>query len=679
MVLLSVVGCSTPPVPAGPPRGANLASSASGPLPATLDFRPARQVVQGGPETLPVAWQAGLPVPSFDLQDRPRLDLAGEWKKERFKADHNLSLKSRGDGGLAAIETEGGGRHQAAYDDSAWQAIRLPGVENRMPRMDSDPAGPENYEDGVWYRRSFTVPAEWKGQLVTLNAIAINYVADVWVNGQWVGYHEGGYTPFTLDLTPVLKYGEANVIAIRVDNPPWGTRLDTVPGPKVDWWNYTGIIQDIALEAAPSFRVVRADVVPLDTNGKIRVSAVLHNASGESLKGELKLQVRKADGKSPAWLTDPRASAIAGQPVGEPVTVPVGSVSADEAVAARLEMTVPDPVLWDLLRPNLYVLEAELTQNGKVVDRWASQFGIRTLRTEKAKLLANDRSVFLKGLARHEEWPDSGRTATWAKIVPDMQKIIEVGATFVRTAHYHNHPYTYIITDRLGLAAWVEVPVWQFTDAEFLVQDRRRIPDQMWREMILAEANRPSVWFWSSNNESKFSRARTEYVQRLTEDWKTYFDDGRMIAQSAAADRGGPADASMAFNDLPAWTLYFGIFHGSTYYAGTRNFLASAHKAWPEKPLFDTEFGIWSRGGGSSPARQVEVFEETFRAFEEVVTVRPDGTENPDGFLAGVTWWTVFDWYTAHTKLQTMGLYSMDRVLDKPVAKKVKEAYARWR
>ncbi len=679
VILLSIVGCNTVSTPKGSPRGADLRGPESGSLAATLQFQPARQVVEGGPEALPVAWQSGLPVPSFDLQDRPRLDLAGEWKKERFKADHNLTMKSRGGSGLAQIEAEGGGRHKVNYPDQDWQTILLPGVENRMPRQDSDPAGPENYEDGVWYRRTFTAPAEWKGRLVTLNAIAMNYVADVWVNGTWIGYHEGGYTPFALDLSAALNYGGENLIAIRVDNPPWGTRLDTVPGPKVDWWNYTGIIHDIALEAAPAFRVVRTDVHPLDTDGTLRVSAVLHNAGTGEAKGELKLQVRKADPNAPGWLTDPHAASIAGEPVGEPMIVPISSVAADEAVTARLEMAVPNPVLWDLLSPNLYVLEAELTQNGQVVDRWAGQFGIRTLRTEKAQLLANERSVFLKGLARHEEWPDSGRTATWAKIWPDMEQIIGLGANFVRTAHYHNHPYTYIITDRLGLATWVEVPAWQFTDAEFLVQDKRRITDQMWREMILAEANRPSVWFWSSQNESKFSRARTEYVRRLLDDWKTHFDDGRMIAQSAAADRGGPGDASMAYNDVPAWTLYFGIFHGSTYYDGTRDFLIKAHQAWPEKPLLDTEFGIWSRGGGSSPSRQVEVFDKTFRAFEEFVTVRPDGSINPDGFLAGITWWTVFDWYTAHTKLQTMGLYAMDRILDKPVAKRVKETYTRWR
>jgi beta-galactosidase len=677
-VLMLTIGCSGSPDPAAVARRTDaIKGPADGPLAPTLEFRPARLTGEGGPASLPVAWQAGLPVPGFDPQDRPRLNLAGTWRKERVKVDHNLSLGTRGGDGLARIEAEGQGRHKADYDDSQWATITLPAVENRMPKLVGDPEGPEPYENGVWYRRKFTVPKDWKGRLITLQFLSVNYVADVWINGIWVGYHEGGYTPFALDVTDALHYGGENVIAVRVDNPPWGTRLDTIPGPKVDWWNYTGIIHDLYLEAAPAVRVVRVDAKPLDVTGRVQLTAVVHNAADKQARTQLRLRVRTADPSKPGWLTDPRAAAIAGDPVTEPVTVTLDP-AANEAVAARVTVQVPNPRLWSPESPNLYVVEAELLSGDQVVDRWLSQFGIRTIGTEKAKLLLNGKPIFLRGLARHEEWPDTGRTATWERILPDLEQVIAMGANFLRTAHYPNHIYTYLLTDRLGLATWVEVPAWQFTDAEFNVQERRRIADQMWREMILMGANRPSIWFWSTNNESIFSQRRVDYNTRLAQDWKTHFDDGRLLSQSAAADRGGPTDASMAPLDVPAWTLYFGIFHGSTYYAGTRDFLAKAHQAWPDRPLLDTEFGIWSRGGGSSPETQVEVFNETYRAFREVVTVEPDGTVNPDGFLTGITWWTIFDWYTAHTKLQTMGLYHMDRKTAKPVAELVKNAYQQW-
>lgn len=674
-LLILTVGCSLSPNAAPSPRIDALKGPAEGPLAASLEFRPARTVTGG--EQAFVAWESNLPVPSFDPQDRPRLGLEGTWRKERFKADHNLTLATRGGDGLARIEAEGQGRQRLDYDDSRWATIQLPAVENRMPKLVGDPEGPEPYEDGVWYRRNFTVPAGWKGQQVTLQFLSVNYVADVWVNGRWVGYHEGGYTPFVLDVTDGVKYGGENVIAVRVDNPPWGTRMDTVPGPKADWWNYTGIIQDVWLEAAPPLHVVRVDARPLDVAGNLRLTAVVHNAGTSEAKGTLKLTVRQTDPTAPGWLTDPSAMAIAGEPICRASEIAV-DLKAGEALAARVTVQIPDPQLWTPESPHLYVLEAELSAGGKVIDRWAAQFGLRTLGTENAKLLLNGKPVFLRGLARHEEWPDTGRTASWNRIRPDLEQVQAMGANFLRTAHYPNHPYTYILTDRLGLAAWAEVPAWQFTDAEFTVQARRGITDQMWREMILMGANRPSIWFWSTNNESRDGRRRVEYSKRLLDDLRQHVDDGRLVSQSAAADRGGPTDASMAHVDVPAWTLYFGIFHGSTYYAGTADFLRRAHASWPDRPLLDTEFGIWSRGGGSSPERQADVFRETFRAFREAVAVEPDGTVNPDGYLAGITWWTIFDWYTTFTKLQTMGLYGMDRKTAKPVSEAVRQAYQEW-
>ena len=193
--------------------------------------------------------------------------------------------------------------------------------------------------------------------------------------------------------------------------------------------------------------------------------------------------------------------------------------------------------------------------------------------------------------------------------------------------------------------------------------------------MILSGSNRPSILLWSTNNEAAYSSQRIDFIERVVTDFKENYFDGRLVTQSAAADRGGPSDASQALVDVPGWTMYFGIFHGSTYYEGTSEFLLQAHLAYPNRPLLNTEYGIWSSGGGSDLARQTEVFRETYRALTTVTLLDPQGNINPDGYLAGIVWWTAFDWYTAFTKLQTMGLYSMDRMNAKPVAIELKNAY----
>ncbi len=638
-----------------------------GTLPPTLELRDT-PVLGGSAE--PLAWQSGAPLPSFDPQDRPRVDLAGEWRKLRFNADHDLSLSLRNNAAFAALEADG--IHAADYDDSAWETINLPRVENRMPTLSGSGAGPENYENGVWYRRTADIPAEWDGRRVTLNFLGVNYVVDVWVNGQWAGYHEGGFTPFALDVAPLLNFGGTNTIALRVDNPVWGSRIDTVPAIKPDWFNYTGVIQDVYFESTRPLSIVRADVLTPDTSGSVEVSVVLYNTSDSTQSAELTLDIAEANPNSPAWLTDTLASAIAGETVvtTDPVAV---EVPAGEALIVNAELTIPDVKLWAIRQPNLYVLRAALDNGGY----FSTQFGVRTVTTESYHLLLNDEPTFLAGVARHEDSGDRGRSMTLERIVSDFQIIDGLNANFIRTAHYPNHIATYIILDRLGITAAVEIPMWQATEVEYGVQEQRRIADQMWREMIYSNRNRPSILMWSTNNESREVPFRDAYSRQLVDDFHTNYPDGRLVTQSAAADRGGPGDESQIPLDVAGWTMYFGIFHGSTYYQGTADFLAAAHGVFPDKPVLNTEYGIWS-AGDSNERRQAEVFTETFRALTEVSAWDAEGNYNDDGFVAGITWWAAFDWYTAHTRLQTMGLFRMDRTYAKDTADLVREAYSVW-
>ncbi len=623
-------------------------------------------------DLLPIAWQAGYPLTSFDPQERTRIDLAGTWRKERFEADSTLTLSGRGNEGLTALESEAMGRFQASYDDNGWDEIQLPGTENIMTAY-----GPEDYQDGVWYRRSVFIPSEWEGQRVTFNALAINYIADIWVNGQWVGYHEGGFTPFALDIAPTLVYGEENTLAIRVDNPLWGSRNDIVPGLTPDWWNYTGVIQDFYLEAAPPLWIVRADVRTPNTSGNILVDVVLHNSGDRSQKGSLTLQAYTTDPQSPGWLTNPQPGAIKTDATGEPISIEVRLEPGQALVLPAVELTIPNPELWTPENPALYVLEASLN-TGSTSDSFMTQFGFRTLQTTGHQWLLNGQPYFMAGIARHEEWPDSGRTATWDKIHADLEMIRAHNANFVRTAHYPNHPDTYLITDRLGLLAAVEIPVWQYGPAEFAAQEQRQIADQMWREMILMGSNRPSIILWSMHNESQAVPEREGYIQRLTADFEQHLQDGRLLMQSAAADRGGPDDPTQAGMDIAGWTLYFGVFYGEDIAKDSNAFLKEAHAAHPEKPILVTEYGIWSKGGGSSKQRQMELFEALFPVFAKSTAWRADRQLNPDGYLGGITWWAMFDWYTAHTREQTMGLYDMDRVRGKPIAESLAASYAIW-
>ncbi|MDP3684846.1 MAG: glycoside hydrolase family 2 TIM barrel-domain containing protein, partial [Ignavibacteria bacterium] len=301
------------------------------------------------------------------------------------------------------------------------------------------------------------------------------------------------------------------------------------------------------------------------------------------------------------------------------------------------------------------------------------------IETNGDKLLLNGNPVFLPGVARHEDHPLYGRSVPKDTIFTDLQKVKDMKALYLRTAHYPNHPYTYLISDRLGIAVWEEIPVFWFDEVEsWNIQNNvRHIHQQMFREMVLKDFNRPSIFFWSLQNESLVEQERKTYIQSIREDRDLNLKDGRLLTQSPAADRPGVTDVSQQPCDVASWTMYFGIFHGGTYYAGTSSFLAQAKINNPGKPIMDSEFGYWSTEDGSSSAKQVTVFNETYKAFKLFPTVSEYGKYNPNGMLNGITWWCIFDWYTAGQRFgyQSMGLISMDRSTLKPVGETLKNTY----
>ena len=177
-------------------------------LPPTLSF----QLVDGGR----VAMQSGQPVPSFGRQQRPRLDLTSGWRSQTANLDDNMSFAPRRQS-LGGLVREAAGREKPGFDDSGWRAAAGPGSVNPPPRGHA--------ADG-WYRVSFTPPGYWASEAVAIKFGSVNYLADVWLNGTYLGYHEGGWTPFALDAGKALIPGGTNVLAVRFVDPARGSRLD---------------------------------------------------------------------------------------------------------------------------------------------------------------------------------------------------------------------------------------------------------------------------------------------------------------------------------------------------------------------------------------------------------------------------------------------------------------------
>jgi beta-glucuronidase len=665
--------------------------------PATLD--PTMEMVQVDGIWVPL--QNGVVYPNYDPKQETVINLGGAvWKKERQSMDDGVSLTNRlddGGAGLQAVELEGGGRHLVSFDDSGWVSAAVPEVENVMPPYEVN--NPEAYYDGVWYRREFSVPPTFAEKEIYLYFESVNYVCDVWINDTYIGYHEGGYTPFSFEVTDFISRNGTNHISVRVDNPEWvwDGRKDIIPSVICDWFNYTGIIQDVKLIAKPTIYLGRVDVRAENNSGDVSIMSVLVNKTTAPQNVELEYFIYNADVGTDDLLksNDEVLGAIA--TVTDNVSSGI-SVSENSLRAVVKNLNVSNAQTWSPANPSLYIAEIVLkdSSSGDTIDTSYVQFGFRTVGTESdGALTINGRRVFLPGIARHEEWPDSGRTATPEKILADLEIIRnDLKCLFLRTAHYPNHPLTYLLADRLGLVVMEEIPAWWFDPAQFREQNRtfadtpssttaegRHITLQMWREMILRDRNRPSILFWSTNNEGRGEGEgtdqewRTAFMDELKNDRDTYYPDDRFIVQSPASDDPGVQDKSQNPADAVGWTMYYDVFYGNDAYAETKAFIQAIETQQPGKPIIATEFGVWD-GGDKSEAEQVRIFTETFRAFSEEASLDSLGQAQSGNALSVVCWWTAFNWYRVAPFVQTMGIRHMDRTTSKAVEATMVNAYS---
>ena len=470
----------------------------------------------------------------------------------------------------------------------------------------------------------------------------------MWLNGRWLGVHEGGYTPFVFEVTNAIRAGERNRLLVRVDNIPWLPRRgdgapgwrnhrDIVPYVMADWWNYGGILRDVYLERLPLSHIVR-----LDARGELGPDAPRLIGSIVVRQPPRSLRLTLLDSEEDRLL-ERFVDRCAREAVRAETEVELTPLDGELGVG-RFELPVPGAEAWTPEAPQLYYLRAEIPGG----ETFTTQVGFRQIATEDARLLWNDRPTFLRGASRHEDYATLGRGVSYAEmplVARDLTLMKEMHSNFIRLGHYPNHPMTALLTDRIGLIAWEEIPVYWFSSTGFKNQQQRGIARQMWLEMIYTDFNRPSIGFWSTCNECSAIEERREHIRTLYE--LAYQVDGsRLVVQSAA---GSSVDPTHEKTDAIGVTLYYGVFYGKDPYADTVAFLDKMHAAIPDKPILCSEFGRWAHPDWGGADTQVRIAEETFRA----LTSRD--------FVWGVTWWIGFDYQTFRPETNTMGATTLDR------------------
>jgi beta-glucuronidase len=598
-------------------------------LPPTLTMRQ----VTGGT----VAFQSGIPVPSFSYQERGRLDLGIGWRMQAIPLDQASSFSPR-DQSLPAIEQAAAGRTSVGYADQTWQPVSVPGGSNPPPAPASV---------GAWYRLHFSLPTDWPDGAVTLKFATVNYLADVWLNGAWLGYHEGGSTPFAFDATQHLHRGSANVLAVRVVDPPFGSRLDVVPWGLTDFWNYAGIIGPVWIETTGSPSVVRADVTPhLDAAD---IDVVVENRGGVDIdNSSVHIDVL------PALVTDtnrldpdalhlvPAGAAPVASTTLNPVDVPAGNV---QVLSTQFEFRQPD--LWSLTYPALYVLVVTVDVGNTMVDQFADTFGLRTIHVDSSQpaLQLNDQRVVFDGAAIHNESviparadgsPRGGRWQSPSGVQDVLRLAARAGLNLIRADHAPAEPNLLRLSDRTGFAVWEEIPLYHETPQTFSIAADRGIAVQMLREMDLRDMNHPSVLFHGFANEGLGVAERENLLDQLSQA-ERQVDGTRLTGQAMYGSN--PSDPTSRNLDVAGYTMYEGVFYGTDAVHGTAAALGIAHATYPAKPIMVMEFGRWS-DSAADEAAQAKVFSDTWKAISPLLT------SHAHGYVAAAVWWSLQDYWS---------------------------------
>jgi beta-glucuronidase len=628
-------------------------------LAPTLTFKN----VSGGP----VAFQSDQPVPTFDWQPRPRVDLNGPWRFQAQTFDNDLSLMDRR-ASLEPLGAEVGGRSQADFEDSFWSQVQVPGTFD-VP--------PNHATTGGYFRRQFLLPTDWSAPYAILKFGAVRYLADVWLNGQYIGYHEGGDTPFALDITKALNLDGPNALLVRVDNPPWGTRDDIVPWGLVDWWNYGGIVGDVWLEGMPSLSAVRADVSPhLDGAD---VSIVVQHRGSDSVSAAIDVKLWPAQVNQDNLL-NPDAFALV--PYGvQPLFdryIDIGSMTGESVIRLAAPFSIRSADLWSPALPALFVLDVSVLAEGKQVDSIHTSFGLRQVKVDSTapRVLLNGQPIVFNGVALHEDLiqptqenkPKGGPATAPSDIRDLLARALRLHADLVRVDHHPPNQMLPLLADRLGLALWEEIPLYHFTGQTFTIAMNRGIPQQMLAEMDLRDFNRPSVLFHGFANES-VGRSERSHALNTLHTLDRRIDGTRLTGQAMTGSE--PTDPTSAKLDVAGYTFYYGVLYGGRLSGlAIQKALSDAHRTYPRKPLMILEYGRWSDSPSEDPV-QLRVFNTYYSQLSAV------SASEPNGFLSAAVWWSLDDYWTerAGLSVENFGLYRPDGSL-RPAGTAVARAFA---
>ncbi|MBB5213028.1 glycoside hydrolase family 2 protein [Microbulbifer hydrolyticus] len=361
-------------------------------------------------------------------------------------------------------------------DDQAWEKVTLPHTWNATDTVDATPG----YRRAAsWYAKTFTADTHSRYRMHFESA---NMVAEIFVNGKKMGEHVGGYVGFDVELTEALKRGETNEILVRVSN-EYDRNL--IPSQKADFFLFGGLTRDVWLQRLPEAFIQRVAVTtPEVSHSSAKTQVAIEIDRGNSSQS-LDLGLR---------LLDPNKQEI------HRANAPVSADSGNDT-SVRIELPeLKNPQLWSPDSPHLYTVEVTLKDvEGNIQHQQSEPFGYRWFEMRPNKgFFVNGERVLIRGTHRHEEHAGIGPAMSNAQHRNDMQQIKDMGANFVRLAHYPQDPEVYRAANELGLILWDELPWCRGGKGG---EEWEANTERLLREQIAQNYNHPSIAFWSLGNE----------------------------------------------------------------------------------------------------------------------------------------------------------------------------------
>jgi beta-galactosidase len=389
------------------------------------------------------------------------------------------------------------GAHGERPDESRWERVTLPHTA-RIEALVTGPAGsPEAQWQGVcWYRRRLRLESESGDRETLLRFDGAMNVADVWLDGERIGGHMGGYLPFVLDLSDRLRPGRDHLLAVRLDN-----RDNPITGPKplaqLDFNMYHGLYRPVHLIRKDRLSITDPILADRPAGGGVMVT--YPRVSPDAATVRVQTHVRNAHAaprgvRVRATLRTPDGAVVASD-VSRRMTLSPG---ADADVVHELEVKAPR--LWSPAAPNLHRLDCEVLDGDQVVDMESLRIGIRRIAIAGNRFEINGERMFLRGANRHQEHPYIGYALPDAAQYRDAHRIKAAGFDYVRLSHYPHSTAFMDACDELGLVVMDCIPGWQYfnPDPAFVELQYRNC-----RELVRRDRNHPCVILWEvSLNES---------------------------------------------------------------------------------------------------------------------------------------------------------------------------------